>query len=73
MILSVNRIISLNSIKKLIFVMEKSCVVFEVRTEFLFRRASTSNWLVVSMHPEGPATGHLDTGFLGFRLSLSKF
>jgi hypothetical protein len=23
-------------------------------------------WLVVSMHPEGPATGHLDTGFLGF-------
>jgi hypothetical protein len=25
------------------------------------------------MHPEGPATGHLDTGFLGFPLSLSKF
>jgi hypothetical protein len=24
------------------------------------------------MHPEGPATGHLDTGFLGFPLSLSK-
>jgi hypothetical protein len=23
-------------------------------------------WLVVSTHPEGPATGHLDTGFLGF-------
>jgi hypothetical protein len=22
------------------------------------------------MHPEGPATGHLDTGFLGFLLSL---
>jgi hypothetical protein len=29
-------------------------------------------WLVVSMHPEGPATGHLDTGFLGFPLSSSK-
>jgi hypothetical protein len=24
------------------------------------------------MHPEGPATGHLDIGFLGFPLSLSK-
>jgi hypothetical protein len=24
------------------------------------------------MHPEGPATGHLDTGFLGFPLSSSK-
>jgi hypothetical protein len=24
------------------------------------------------MHPEGPATGHLVTGFLGFPLSLSK-
>jgi hypothetical protein len=24
------------------------------------------------MHPEGPATGHLDTGFLDFPLSLSK-
>jgi hypothetical protein len=24
------------------------------------------------MHPEGPATGHLDTGFLGFPLCLSK-
>jgi hypothetical protein len=23
-------------------------------------------WLVVSMHPEGPSTGHLDTGFLDF-------
>jgi hypothetical protein len=22
--------------------------------------------LQVSVHPEGPATGHLDTGFLGF-------
>jgi hypothetical protein len=29
-------------------------------------------WLVVSMHPEGPATGHLNTGFLGFPLSVSK-
>jgi hypothetical protein len=29
-------------------------------------------WPVVSMHPEGPATGHLDTGFLGFPLSSSK-
>jgi hypothetical protein len=29
-------------------------------------------WLVVSMHPEGPATGHLDTGFLGFPLSSTK-
>jgi hypothetical protein len=29
-------------------------------------------WLEVCMHPEGPATGHLDTGFLGSSLSLSK-
>jgi hypothetical protein len=28
--------------------------------------------LEVRMHPEGPATGHLDTGFLGLSLSLSK-
>jgi hypothetical protein len=31
------------------------------------------SWLVVSMHPEDPVTGHLDTGFIGFPLSLSKF
>jgi hypothetical protein len=24
------------------------------------------SWLEVSMHPEGPATGRLDTGLLGF-------
>jgi hypothetical protein len=24
------------------------------------------------MHPEGPATGHLDTDFLGFHLSLAN-
>jgi hypothetical protein len=29
-------------------------------------------WLVVSMHQEGPATGYLDTGFLGFPLASSK-
>jgi hypothetical protein len=26
------------------------------------------SWLEVSVYPEGPATGHLDTGFLGFPL-----
>jgi hypothetical protein len=26
-------------------------------------------WLVAGTHPEGPATDHLDTGFLGFPLS----
>jgi hypothetical protein len=48
--------------------MVKCGVLFEVRNKFLitFRRASTS------MHPEGPATGHLDIGFLGFPVSLSK-
>jgi hypothetical protein len=25
------------------------------------------------MHPEGPATGHLDTGFLGFQQMLRWF
>jgi hypothetical protein len=35
MILSVNRIISLNSVNKLICVMVKCGVLFEVRTEFL--------------------------------------
>jgi hypothetical protein len=29
-------------------------------------------WLIVIMHLEGPATGHLETGFLGFLLSVSK-
>ena len=30
-------------------------------------------WLDVGMHPEGPATGHLDTGwFSRFSLSSSK-
>jgi hypothetical protein len=29
-------------------------------------------WLVVNTHPEGPATGHFDAGFLCFRLSWSK-
>jgi hypothetical protein len=29
-------------------------------------------WLEVSVHLEGPAPGHLDTGFLGFPLSLSE-
>jgi hypothetical protein len=28
--------------------------------------------LATGIYPEGPATGHLDTGFLGFPLSLSK-
>jgi hypothetical protein len=29
-------------------------------------------WLQVSVYPEGPATGHLDTGFLGFPLSYKQ-
>jgi hypothetical protein len=29
-------------------------------------------WLEVRVHPKGPATGHHNTGFLGFPLSLSK-
>jgi hypothetical protein len=35
MILSVNNDIHLNNISQLIFVMEKGCVFFEVRTECL--------------------------------------
>jgi hypothetical protein len=27
-------------------------------------------WLGVSVYPEGPAAGHLDTGFLGFQANL---
>jgi hypothetical protein len=30
-------------------------------------------WLEISTLPEDPTTGHFDTGFLGFRLSLSKY
>jgi hypothetical protein len=30
-------------------------------------------WVVVIMHSEGPVTRHLDNGFLGFPLSLSKW
>jgi hypothetical protein len=29
-------------------------------------------WLVASKRPEGPATSHLDTGFLGFPPSSNK-
>jgi hypothetical protein len=29
-------------------------------------------WLEVNIHPEGPAAGHLDAGFPGFLLFLSK-
>lgn len=36
---------------------------------FLFRLPDRT---VVSAHPEGPETGHLDEGFLGFTLSSSK-
>jgi len=28
--------------------------------------------LATSQYPEGPATGHLDTGFLGFLVSTSE-
>ena len=28
--------------------------------------------LAISQNSEGPATGHLDTGFLGFPVSISK-
>jgi hypothetical protein len=30
-------------------------------------------WLEVSTHAENPATGHLDTGFVGFPLPGSKY
>jgi hypothetical protein len=63
MIVSVNRDFFLNSVNQFIFVMVKRGVLFEVRTEFL-------NSILTST--EGPATGHLDTDFLGFPLSLSK-
>ena len=29
--------------------------------------------LAISQYPEGPATAHLDTGFLGFPLSTNEF
>jgi len=29
--------------------------------------------LARSQYSEGPATGHLDTGFLGFPVSISKY
>jgi hypothetical protein len=38
----------------------------------IFKSCLPDCWLVVSMHPEGPATGHLNAGFLRFPLSLSK-
>jgi hypothetical protein len=69
----------------LYLLMVRCGVLFEVRAEFLnniytsfgFKGVTISFrlpdcWLVASMHPEGPATGHLDTGFLGFPLSLNK-
>jgi hypothetical protein len=30
-------------------------------------------WLEIGVYPEDPAIGHLDTVFLGFPLSLSKY
>jgi hypothetical protein len=39
----------------------------------LARREGISDFrLEVNMHPEVSATGHLETGFLGFLMSLSK-
>jgi hypothetical protein len=32
----------------------------------------SDRWLEVGVYPEGPATGHLDTGFLGFPLSYKQ-
>jgi hypothetical protein len=43
MVLNVNRDYFLIGINQLIFEMVKCCVLFEVRTEFLSRRASTSD------------------------------
>ena len=37
--------------------------VFTIDAELLAR----------SQYSEGPATGHLDTGFLGFPVSISKY
>jgi hypothetical protein len=61
------------------FVMVRCGVLFEARTEVLKYYLDELRlqilpdcWLAVSMHPEGPATGHLDIGFLGFTLSSSK-
>jgi hypothetical protein len=73
MVLTVNGDYFLNSINQLIVVMVKCGVLFEVRAKFLSTiKMSVGFRLVVSMHPDGPGTGHLDTGSLGFPLSLSK-
>lgn len=58
--------------------MGKCWSLFAVRTEILNTVLMnlffyfSSCWLVVSIYPKGFATGHLDTGFRGFPLTLSK-
>ena len=41
---------------------------------FFFFFTSDAGLLARSQYPEGPATGHLDTGFFfGFPVSISKY
>jgi hypothetical protein len=54
-----------SSIKPTAIALEKSRGLL-----YFFRLADC--WLMVSKNPEGPATGHLDTCFLGFPLFLRK-
>jgi hypothetical protein len=65
-------IISLNNINRLISVMETVCYLW--CRKWIFKCYWDEGcWLEVSILLEGPATGHLDAGFFGFPLSLSKF
>jgi hypothetical protein len=59
------------------FVVHTRCIFCEIGTAFKnivyfsYQKIGRSS-LEVLVHPEGPATGHVDKGFLGFPLSSSK-
>jgi hypothetical protein len=66
-------IISLNSINRLVVVMETECVSREVRTSVLNIISTRPDcWLEVSLHLEGPATGQIDKDFPWFSSVLEQ-
>ena len=79
-------IISLYSINLLIFIVaEVACLLWGTSCAFNWQYSSGTCiggkcrgfclpdcWLEVSIHPEGPATSHLDRDFLGFPLPSGK-
>jgi len=58
-------IISLNRTSQLVFIMNMQCIFLGVNLK-RFRSMNNAGLLARSQYSEGPATGHLDTGFCWF-------